>query len=175
MIQETYIDGAMQREMGDWANMTFGASDASSVLAHLSDELVELGQAIDTLNASFSPMGWITKPHNDFAEELADCRIFISHFAHKSGFVLHAPLDVVEPWMSTDGYQCYLDACELFGVVDRTRQPQAARYLCVLLHLMAQDYGVDLKAEVEKKFEKNKSRKWGVPDERGVVRHVASA
>lgn len=41
-----------------------------------------------------------------------------------------------------------------------------------LLFQIAERYGFDLLAETRRKFEINKQRTWGVPDARGVVRHV---
>lgn len=42
----------------------------------------------------------------------------------------------------------------------------------ILLFNLAGRAGVDLMMEVEKKFAKNRKRTWGVPDERGVVKHI---
>jgi NTP pyrophosphatase (non-canonical NTP hydrolase) len=42
----------------------------------------------------------------------------------------------------------------------------------ILLFNLAERAGVNLMMEVENKFAKNRKRTWGVPDERGVVKHI---
>lgn len=42
----------------------------------------------------------------------------------------------------------------------------------ILLFNLASRAGVNLMTEIEKKFAKNIKRKWGTPDERGVVKHI---
>ena len=48
---------------------------------------------------------------------------------------------------------------------------EAADCFLLLLHT-AHKCGFDLQEEAERKFLVNKGRRWGEPDERGVVRHV---
>lgn len=48
---------------------------------------------------------------------------------------------------------------------------EAADCLLLLYHI-AHKCGFDLETEARAKFEKNQRRRWGEPDERGVVRHV---
>lgn len=42
----------------------------------------------------------------------------------------------------------------------------------ILLMNLAEMHGHDLMTEAQKKMDKNRARKWGKPDERGVCHHV---
>ena len=72
--------------------------------------------------------------------------------------------------------------CSLNGVVNHLykevlelsedHDPEEAADCCILLFQHAYNGGYDLLDEVRKKFEINKTRKWGEPDEFGIIEHV---
>ena len=49
---------------------------------------------------------------------------------------------------------------------------EMADIVMIIAHL-ASKAGIDLEAEIIKKFNVNKSRRWGEPDEEGVCEHIA--
>ena len=60
------------------------------------------------------------------------------------------------------------EALEL--IEDQT--PEEAADVCMLLMHYADKAGFDLFEAVRNKFEINKTRKWGEPDENGVIEHI---
>lgn len=66
-----------QAEVGAWGDVTFPRSTAQTVTSHFAEEAGEFTEAVAA---------------NDMAafEEAADCLLLLLHFAHKSGFSLHA-------------------------------------------------------------------------------------
>lgn len=68
-----------QREVGEWAERIFGKATPASVLAHLTDEVIELCQAEGGAPMSDDPKG-----------EAADVYLLLLHYAHKRGFSLYS-------------------------------------------------------------------------------------
>ena len=164
----------MQRDIGGWGDTTFGQSTASSVLYHLCDELVELTTATDELtllNRKYYSDDW-DRAVQEALEEAADCAILLGHFGHKNGFVVDPGLEVREPWMPNSLSDIVDRLNTLYGVLERGKNPTVARYMVALLHDVAFLLNGNLYDAVESKFLKNKARKWGTPDSRGVVSHV---
>lgn len=64
------------------------------------------------------------------------------------------------------------EAKELLDASDAETDQEIADCIMLLLHL-AHKRGVSARDAIREKFEVCKKRKWGPPDDRGVVRHVA--
>lgn len=75
-----------QREIGLWGEATFPDSTPKTIMAHLREEVFELG---------FEVQDWMDRPGppSDFGrerigEELADCYLLLLHLAHRVGIDL---------------------------------------------------------------------------------------
>lgn len=75
--------------------------------------------------------------------------------------------------LSDEVYELMAEVMMYSANIDRREQfRQEVADAGILVFQLAYTLGFDLETEIREKMEINKKRKWGTPDERGVVKHI---
>lgn len=138
---------AFAQEAAIWQDATFPTATVDSVLAHMREEVEEIAHA----------KSW------EVAQEAADIGLLLLAFAQKQGFSLFDSLDLIDhgrrraaPGTEYDGIHA------AFDVLNVERTPKAAGRLFCDLIVCCVDRLSSLQAEMQRKIEINKTRKWTV-------------
>ena len=172
------VYNSTKADVKNWQSQTFPGATAESVKAHLLKELDELEKAED----------------KEYYDELADC--FILAFAY--GKILDAKFQAERVDVGTLFANCYAGSdSQRMAVLKHISACRAVLmteekfYIKLMLHLFSILYASmyarnaaqhDLYAmlgkitnSIRSKMEINRQRKWGQPDEKGIVEHVKEA
>ena len=163
----------LQTRIAEWQAEVFGESQTiHGIDCHLTRELKELLDAPNFENET---------------EEIADMLILLLGRAHKMGIDLQEATRVGLEQRNPDLFQANTlegknayavtrqMTIELNGLLTASSmraQAQRCSNLLILLMVRADQMGIDILIEGEKKLAINKTRTWNKPDAQGVISHV---